>query len=233
MTAVTKAMSLESEDALWREYKRTRSEATRNILIERYMPRTIAIASKLSKSLSRSLDIGDLIHDGVLGLIDAINAYDIERGVQFSSFMYKRIKGAILDNIRHLDWVPRTLRIGQGQYEAKLDFAYQQTGDIQIAEYKMGPDVKNPFIPKIYNLETELNAAEHDDNVTRSDTKEYILNKLDRREKLIIILRYYEGLSTNEIGKVLDCSSSRVSQILRSILARLKKIKNLAELVLE
>ncbi|HUU43905.1 MAG TPA: sigma-70 family RNA polymerase sigma factor, partial [Planctomycetota bacterium] len=92
---------------LWATYKSEKSQKVRNLLIENYLPLVKAVAERLHSKMPKEVDLDDLMSEGVFGLMDAIEAFDMERGVKFETFSNPRIKGAILDKLRSLDWVPR------------------------------------------------------------------------------------------------------------------------------
>ena len=95
---------------MWREFKRTNDEALRNTLIEKYLPLVRYIAERVYSKLPQNIQVDDLESAGVLGLMDAVRGYDPERGVKFETYCTTRIRGAILDELRSLDWVPRIVR---------------------------------------------------------------------------------------------------------------------------
>src|ERR1041385_968384 len=95
---------------VWREFKRTGEERLRNILIERYLPLVRYIAERLLAKLPQNIDVDDLTSAGIFGLMDAVKGFDINRGLKFETYCTTRIRGAILDELRSLDWVPRIVR---------------------------------------------------------------------------------------------------------------------------
>lgn len=98
------------EAALWKEYKKTRSTEIRNKLIRQYMPLVKWVAGRISTGMPESVEFEDLVSFGQFGLLDAINKFDIDKGVKFKTYAATRIRGAIFDELRELDWVPRSVR---------------------------------------------------------------------------------------------------------------------------
>ncbi len=241
---------------LWRDYgvaKSTKSptlETLRNALIETYLHVVRYAAERARAKLPAEVDVDDLFQAGLFGLMDAINGYDIDRGVRFETFADRRIHGAIMDQLRSLDWVPRLVRMRTAKLErAKKDF--QSTNgrsasddELQVAlgvdaeEYEK---VKRDAAPVgVTSLNRQWGDGDsgkestHADviedtrhanpfaGVESSDLMELFTRGLSRAESLIVILYYYEEMTMKEIGLTLDLSESRVSQMHSSILQRLK-----------
>lgn len=235
---------------VWIEYKKTRSEALRNILMENYLHLVRYNAERIHVKLPGEVELDDLMSSGIFGLMDAIAAFDLERGVKFETYCAPRIRGAILDELRSMDWVPRLVR----SRSHKLDGASKQletelgrtpTGEelarrlkVPMAEYeKMAKDASAVGLVSLSRkwFETDSNkdvreidvledkrGADPVREIQRKDLKELITKGLSRAERLIIILYYFEEMTMKEIGATLDLSESRVSQMHSSILARLK-----------
>src|SRR5512147_1473202 len=108
--------------ALWTEYKRTRERALRNRLMENYLPLVRYTAERIAAKLPSEVDTEDLVSAGLFGLLDAIEAFDLDRGVKFETYCSPRIRGAILDELRSMDWVPRLVR----NRSQKIDGASKQ-----------------------------------------------------------------------------------------------------------
>jgi RNA polymerase sigma factor FliA len=235
---------------LWRVFKRNPTEQLRNELMERYLPLLRYIAERISIKLPKNVEVDDLSSAGIFGLMDAIGGFDPERGVKFETYCTTRIRGAILDELRNLDWVPRLVRSKANQLERTISQLETQLGrppeDAEIAE-KLG------VTPEEYvELEREASAASivslnkswggdgdddedmprmdivHDKKVDdpserlqRDEIKNLITHSLTKTEKLIVILYYYEELTMKEIGVILGLSESRVCQIHSKIIVRL------------
>ena len=242
----TKQMS-----ALWRDYRRTRSDELRNVLLTHFMPTVKYSAERLFAKLPDEVELDDLISAGTFGLMNAIEAFEPERGVKFETYCAPRIRGAILDELRAMDWVPRLVRSRAHKLESTrraLEAEYGRTPEhTEIAE-RLGVSTKEfrkiirdahavsqiSFNRKRYDSDgsrqiEELNLLSNPkscDPVTqahRRDIKSIITKGFSRAEVLIITLYYYEGMTMKEIGATLDLSESRVSQIHSSILDRLKE----------
>jgi len=235
---------------LWADYKKSRSEPLRNMLMENYLHLVRYNAERIHVKLPDEVELDDLMSAGVFGLMDAIAAFDVERGVKFETYCAPRIRGAILDELRSMDWVPRLVR----SRAHKLDAASRQlevemgrcpTNEeiarrlhVSMEEFdKMNKDASAVGLVSLSRkwFETDSNKDVREIDVLedkrgsnpvreiqRKDLKELVTKGLSRAERLIIILYYFEEMTMKEIGTTLDLSESRVSQMHSSILARLK-----------
>jgi RNA polymerase sigma factor FliA len=235
---------------VWVLYQSGATDELRNFLIEKFLHLVRYNAERIYQRLPDEVDLEDLMSAGLFGLMDAIDAYDLERGVKFETYCAPRIRGAILDELRSMDWVPRLVR----HRTSKVDSAKQQiqmelgrkATDKEIAN-KLEVD-KSEFIKykrdssavavtsitrKCYQSEgsrelreIDVIKDEHQSSpvklIQRQDLKDLMTKGLTRAERLIVVLYYYEGMTMKEIGTTLDLSESRVSQMHSSILARLK-----------
>ncbi|WP_146403179.1 FliA/WhiG family RNA polymerase sigma factor [Pseudobythopirellula maris] len=236
---------------LFKQYKADPgNKSLRNRLVENYIPLVKYNGERIWNRLPDGVELDDLISAGVFGLMDAINAFDLERGVKFETYCVPRIRGAMLDELRSMDWVPRLVRSkasklneGVKQLETKLG---RSPTEIELAE-KMEMSV-----PELEKMIREANAVglislnkkwyETDSykdvreidiledkkgedptrRVQKSDLMRLVTKGLNRNERLIIILYYYEELTMKEIGATLDLSESRVSQMHSAIVQRLQ-----------
>ncbi|MBL4575804.1 MAG: FliA/WhiG family RNA polymerase sigma factor [Opitutaceae bacterium] len=235
---------------VWSEYKKTGSEEIRNYLMENYLHLVKYNAERIYSKLPDEVDIDDLMSAGIFGLMDAIDAFDLDRGVKFETYCAPRIRGAILDELRSMDWVPRLVRsrssiVEQARRSLLMELGRKPTDD-ELCE-KMGVDQdeyakirKDAGAVGVVSLsrkwfETDSNKDVREIDVLKDakqanpfkvvqkrDLKELITKGLSRAERLIVILYYYEEMTMKEIGVTLDLSESRVSQMHSSILARLK-----------
>jgi RNA polymerase sigma factor for flagellar operon FliA len=235
---------------VWIEYKKTRTEELRNILMENYLHLVRYNAERIHIKLPDEVELDDLMSAGIFGLMDAIAAFDLDRGVKFETYCAPRIRGAILDELRSMDWVPRLVR----SRSAKMDTAGKQletelgrapTNEelasrlgVPMSEFdKMAKDSSAVGVVSLnrkwYETDSNKDVREIDvledkrgrdpvREIHRKDLKELITKGLSRAERLIIILYYFEEMTMKEIGATLDLSESRVSQMHSSILARLK-----------
>jgi RNA polymerase sigma factor for flagellar operon FliA len=218
--------------------------------MEKYLPLVRYNAERIYARLPDEVDIEDLMSAGVFGLMDAIDAFDLERQVKFETYCAPRIRGAILDELRSMDWVPRLVRHRTAKVEGARLRAEMETGnqptDQEIAN-RLG--VQGEEFDKLKRDSTavatrsltqrcfpsdgsrdvrEIDVIRDESQVNplgeiqRRDLRELITKGLSRAERLIVILYYYEGMTMKEIGATLDLSESRVSQMHSSILMRLK-----------
>jgi len=236
--------------SVWNQYKSEPTEAVRNQLMENYLPLVKYNAERIHTKLPDEVDVDDLMSAGIFGLMDAIDAFDLERGVKFETYCAPRIRGAILDELRSMDWVPRLVRsrsskVEQARARLKKQLGRTPTED-EIAN-EMGisqEDFKRvrsdssavgvvSLSRKWFETDSNKDVREIDvledarqtnplTRVQRRDLKELITKGLSRAERLIVVLYYYEQMTMKEIGVTLDLSESRVSQMHSSILARLK-----------
>lgn len=235
---------------LWKKYKKERSEALRNFLMEKYLHLVRFNAERIHTRLPDEVDVEDLMSAGLFGLMDAIDSFDLERKVKFETFSANRIRGAILDELRSMDWVPRLVRHRTAKFEQARQQIEMETGraatDHEVGE-RLGlageefDKVKRDssavgtrsLNQRAFSSDggrdvREIDIVKDDSQVNplgdlqRRDMKELITKGLSRAERLIVILYYYENMTMKEIGATLDLSESRVSQMHSSILARLK-----------
>jgi len=236
---------------VWKIYKQDQSNLTlRNKLMERYLSLVRYNAERVWAKLPEGVDLNDLISAGVFGLMDAINAFDLERGVKFETYCVPRIRGAMLDELRTMDWVPRLVRSKASKLEAARKQAEAELGrppaDAEIAK-KMQLSLKEfdklkteasavnlvSLNKKWYETDSYKDVREIDiledikgedptRGIQKRDLMKLVTKGLNRNERLIVILYYYEELTMKEIGNTLGLSESRVSQMHSSIVSRLK-----------
>jgi RNA polymerase sigma factor for flagellar operon FliA len=236
---------------IWKSYKQDQSnQELRNILIERYLPLVRYNAERVWAKLPEGVDLNDLISAGVFGLMDAIDAFDLGRGVKFETYCVPRIRGAMLDELRTMDWVPRLVRSKASKLESARKEAEAEFGR-PPSDTEMASRMRIP-LPEYEKLKSEASAVnlvslnkkwyETDSykdvrevdiledskgedptrGIQKRDLMKLVTKGLNRNERLIIILYYYEELTMKEIGNTLGLSESRVSQMHSSIVARLK-----------
>lgn len=235
---------------LWHQFRSQPSVELRNRLIERYLPLVRYNAERIWARLPDGVDIDDLISAGVFGLMDAIDAFDLNRGVKFETYCVPRIRGAMLDELRTMDWVPRLVRSKASKLEDARKALEAQHGrpptNEELADYiglsleefdKLLQDASAVGLvslnKKWYETDSYKDVREIDiledkksedptRRLQRKDLMKLVTKGLNRNERLIIILYYYEELTMKEIGQTLDLSESRVSQMHSSILQRLQ-----------
>src|SRR3989440_5205194 len=251
-TTATKPSAKNTRDIkeVWIEYKKTRTESLRNILMENYLHLVRYNAERIHVKLPDEVELDDLMSAGIFGLMDAIAAFDLARGVKFETYCAPRIRGAILDELRSMDWVPRLVRsrahkLDHATKQLEVELGRTPTNDelakrlkISMGEFeKMAKDASAVGLVSLSRkwFETDSNkdvreidvledkrGADPVREIQRKDLKELMTKGLSRAERLIIILYYFEEMTMKEIGATLDLSESRVSQMHSSILARLK-----------
>ena len=236
---------------VWTEYKKDQSnQELRNTLMERYLSLVRYNAERVWSKLPDGVDLNDLISAGVFGLMDAIEAFDMGRGVKFETYCVPRIRGAMLDELRTMDWVPRLVRSKASKLEAARKRAEVELGyapeDTDIAKqlqipmdefHKMKAEASAVNLvslnKKWYETDSYKDVREVDiledskgedptNGIQKRDLMRLVTKGLNRNERLIIILYYYEELTMKEIGNTLGLSESRVSQMHSSIVMRLK-----------
>lgn len=235
---------------LWDDYKRTGASQIREKIILEYAPLVKLVAGRLSMYLGYNVEYDDLVSYGVFGLIDAIDKFDTLKDVKFETYASLRIRGAILDQIRKMDWIPRTVRQRQKQIDAAIRELETATGqaptDEQIAE-KLGitndefTDWQSQMkVTGVVSLEEFTEAGSEIPNdrygtshfegpeeaLEKSELKQMLaeaLETLTEKENKVVLLYYYEDLTLKEIANILEVSESRVSQLHTKALQKLQK----------
>ena len=237
---------------LWHQYTTTRDLETREKLLTKYLPLVKYVAGKMMFSLPSCVDYNDLLSAGVMGLIGALERFKPEQGVKFETFVLPRIKGAILDELRTLDWAPRSLRSKARMVEKvseqlekelgrsasndeianKLEMKIEDYGGVQLELSKAsllsldGSRVEdNEQITSMYDLLENAQSDNPHYSLEHIETKKLLIKAiegLNEQEKIVMALYYYEELTLKEIGQVLSITESRVSQIHSKALGGLK-----------
>lgn len=234
----------------WREYKQTHDATLRNRLVEHYLHLVRFAAERLGAKLPDEVDVDDLMSAGIFGLVDSIDAFDPDRGVKFETFCAQRIRGAILDELRSLDWVPRLVRHRAQRLQETMRALEVELGRAPSADEvarRMGLPreeydkiVRDAGAVSLVSLSQKISDADGaremsemdvvpDENgadpvieAQKADIRDLINNGLSRAERLIIVLYYFEQMTMKEIGATLDLSESRVSQMHSAIIERLR-----------
>lgn len=230
---------------LWRDFKETNDESLREQLILHYSPLVKYVAGRVGVGLPSNVDQADLVSYGIFGLMDAIVKFDLERTIKFETYAISRIRGAIIDELRSIDWVPRSVRSKAKNVEraySALAIRLQRTPEEEEVAEEMGIDVE--ALRKIFSEVSFVNVVALDElmhaggdradsttlgeslmdqrvedpvAVFEDEETKYILADsvavLQEREKIVVTLYYYEGLTLSEIGQVLGVSESRACQL--------------------
>ena len=242
-TAVSEEQS--ALEALWRDFKDTKEEGLRERLILHYSPLVKYVAGRVSVGLPATIEQADLVSYGIFGLIDAIEKFDIERQIKFETYAINRIRGAIIDELRAIDWIPRSVRFkareverALGELEGRL---LRPPSDAELAE-ELGVSLddlqetlnqinlvsvvaldelmsvggeKGEAVSLVDTL-ADTKAADPVMSFESEETRHILaqaINHLPERERLVITLYYYEGLTLAQIGQVLGVTESRVCQM--------------------
>lgn len=241
----------EDEDPidLWEAYQANPNDELRNRLVEHYLPIVRYTAERVAVNLPQSVELDDLMSAGLFGMLEAIKSFDLGRGVKFKTYCSWRVRGAILDELRANDWVPRLVRTKASKLEKMIQEAEAQLGrpatDLELAAM-MGMSLKDLdqlmrdasattvcYLSDTAGGDDDEGSARSDlledpgsrdpiDDLQRKDIMEVITKELSLRERLIMILYYFEELTMREIGLALDLSESRVCQLHSRIVSRLK-----------
>jgi RNA polymerase sigma factor FliA len=235
----------------WLQFVETRDPELRNELMEHYLPLARYTADRISAKLPSEVDVDDLISAGIFGLMDAIEAFDLNRGVKFETYCSPRIRGAILDELRTMDWVPRLVRSRAHRLENATKILRAELGRLPTEdELSRKLSVNKAELDKLMRDATAVSQVslsrkffdgdssrdlqeidvledpqvrEPGRELQKDDLRYLMSHALSRLERLILVLYYYEEMTMKEIGATLDLSESRVSQMHSSILYRLRQ----------
>ena len=229
----------EDLDQIWAEYRATGEAGLRNRLVLQYAPLVKYVAGRLRTRMPDSVDPDDLVSDGVLGLMDAIERFEPARGLSFQTFAVPRIRGAIIDGMRSMDFVPRSVRDKLRAVQRAQVLLEERLGrvpeDTEVAR-EIGIPVQqlrdlsrqansNHASLEDFDLADELSSAA-DHQVEQGDVNASLMRVVDQlaeRDQVIIALYYFEGLTLAEIGQVLGVTESRVSQVHRRATTTLRE----------
>jgi RNA polymerase sigma factor for flagellar operon FliA len=239
---------------LWRRLKQQDDEDARDRLIVHYAPLVKYVAGRMSSALPAHVDESDLISYGLIGLIGAVERFDPGRSVKFETYAVSRIKGAIIDELRSLDWVPRSVRARAREIERKASELEHQLHrvptdeelanalDIELEEFHgLINQISNSSIVALDEMWTvsaagsetmslidtlgDRSAGDPANLLDVTELREGLADaiaSLPEREKIVVALYYYDGLTLREIGDVLGVTESRVSQLHTKAILRLK-----------
>ncbi len=230
---------------LWGKYKATGEPSIRERLIIHYSPLVKYVAGRVGVGLPSNVEHADLVSYGIFGLIDAIDKYDLDRAIKFETYAISRIRGAIIDELRSIDWIPRSIRSKAREveraYAALESELHRAPTDPEVAQ-RLGITVSE--LQQIFSKVSYVNVialdellnvgGERGDKLSLIDTLEdtkaedpvqafeseetkfllsQAVNQLPEREKIVVTLYYYEGLTLAEIGRVLGVTESRICQM--------------------
>lgn len=235
---------------VWKTYKKTRDDNLRNILIEHHMPLVRMIAERVLQTLPKSIELDDLTSAGTFGLMDAINGFDLSRGIKFKTYCTTRIRGSILDELRSQDWVPRLVRLKAHKLERATRLLEGQLGrlpnqaelakELGLTMEELQDHQNEASARTIFSLSEKWDDGDDDkemekieiladkkcenpvETIQSRDALDTITRNLTKKERLIILMYYYEGLTMREIGEIMELTESRVCQIHSNVMARLK-----------
>ena len=244
-------MNKVSKEKLWEMYQTKRTPELREQIILEYAPLVKVVAGRLSMYLGYNVEYDDLVSYGIFGLIDAIDKFDMDKEVKFETYASLRIRGAILDQIRKMDWIPRTIR----QKQKKIDTAIREiearcgrsATDEEIAQnlgisneeyvdWQSQMKITNVIslnefleqgseIPNDNNFNRKAQFDEPEAVIERDELKRILagaLELLTEKERKVIVLYYYEDLTLKEISSILEVSESRTSQLHTRALQKMK-----------
>ena len=244
-------MKTVDKEKLWDDYRKNPTPALREQLIIEYAQLVKLVAGRLSMYLGHNVEYEDLVSYGIFGLIDAIDKFNMEKNVKFETYASLRIRGAILDQIRKMDWIPRSLRQKQKKIDTAMAKIESETGkvvtdELLAAELGISIDELSEWqgqmkSSNLISLDEYTEAgpepvmdATHNSHFTQPEelvAKEELktmlvksLDNLTEKERKVIELYYYEDLTLKEISNILDVSESRVSQLHTKGLIKMRKV---------
>jgi len=236
---------------MWEEFRRTGDVEIRNRLVEKYLYIVRYVSDRLQQKLPRSIPRDDIRSAASYGLIRAVENFDHRRGTRFETYCATRVKGAILDELRARDWVPRmirnnTTRMRTACAEMEREMGREPTpGELacrlQVSREKVETMIRESNFISMFTFSRCEEEAQRGDSDERhliyedknseapferiflKDLSDHLMQMLNHREKMVILLYYVEDLSMKEIGKILNISESRVSQIRTNTLTKLRR----------
>ena len=244
---------LDNKERLWIEYNHSKSGVIREQIIIEYVPLVKVVAGRLAIYLGSNVEYDDLVSYGIFGLIDAIDKYDYGKGIKFETYASLRIRGAILDQIRKMDWIPRSVRQKQKAIDAAIkkletmhgnDYTDEDIArELGISEEEYCTWIGQTNVSNIASLDDFLeqgNDVKSSNNMAykRSEPEHVIeeqelkralgeaMESLTEKEHKVVLLYYFEELTLKEISRVMEVSESRVSQLHSKALKKLKGFLN-------
>lgn len=255
------ASVLQRQQELWKKYSETKDPGIKDQLIIEYADLVKYVAGRLSIYFGSNVEYDDLVGYGVFGLIDAIDKFDLTKKVKFETYASLRIRGAIIDSIRELDWAPRSLRkkgkeLEKAYFEVENQLGHSAT-DQEVAD-KLGISTEelNKLLQEVnmsqmisledyleQNHETGFDplSLQRDNNMPEQrmevlELKEILseaIDKLPEKERTVVTLYYYEELTLKEISLIMNVSESRISQLHTKAILRMRgKLERLKSAIL-
>ena len=239
---------------LWAHFKTTGDRAARERLILHYAPLVTMVANRVGAGLPSTVEQADLVSYGMFGLIDAIEKYETDRAVKFETYASARVRGAIIDELRAIDWIPRSVRTKARAVDrayAELEHQlHRAPSEREVADHlEMGVGELRAVFTQLSTVNVAAlddligGASERGDSLTLIDTLEdpdapdpagnveaqetkvllaQAIERLGEREKIVLVLYYYEGMTLAEIGRILGVTESRISQMHTAAMLRLR-----------
>ncbi|WP_025684948.1 FliA/WhiG family RNA polymerase sigma factor [Paenibacillus maysiensis] len=239
-----------NHSGLWEQWKEHGDKEAKKQLIEKYLHIVEYVSGRLAVGLPKNVSKDDLASNGVMGLIDALEKFDYERGLQFETYASWRVRGAILDGLRQGDWVPRSVR----EKAKKIEDAYQHLEQrylrtvsdeemshyLDVSEKEFQNMIQEVAVMSIVSLEDPIREEESETRLsllvdekaknpdhkvnefTLRDALAHGIDKLTEKERIVVSLLYYEDLSLSEIAEVMSLSPSRISQLHSKAILRLR-----------
>ncbi|MCI3918999.1 FliA/WhiG family RNA polymerase sigma factor [Paenibacillus sp. TRM 82003] len=236
--------------SLWKRWKEAGDAEAKSCLIEHYISLVDYVTSRLAIGLPRNVSKDDLTSYGIMGLIDAVEKFDLGRALQFETYASWRIRGSIIDGLRQADWVPRSVR----EKARKIEDAYQKLEQVhlrsvtdqeisaylEVSEQEFHRMLQDVSVASICSLEDPIREEESETRLTLlvderaknpedsvrelflKDSLAKAIERLTEKERTVVSLFYYEELSLSEIAEVMSLSPSRISQLHSKAILRLR-----------
>ena len=243
-----------SVEALWAVFKGTGDLEARERLILHYAPLVTMVAGRVGAGLPSSVEQADLVSYGMFGLIDAIEKYETDRAVKFETYASSRIRGAVIDELRAIDWIPRSVRtkaravdrafatlegelrrppsehevadrLQMGVGDLRAIFTQLSTVNVAALDELLGSGSERGDSLSLLDTLQDRRAADPAASLEVQETRDLLAKAIERlgeREKIVLVLYYYEGMTLAEIGRVLGVTESRISQMHTAAMLRLR-----------
>ncbi len=253
-------MKAADKEKLWEEYQKNKTSQLREQIILEYAPLVKLVAGRLSMYLGYNVEYEDLVSYGIFGLIDAIDKFDLGKDVKFETYASLRIRGTILDHIRKMDWIPRTVRQKQKKIDEAIKQIEMRTGNLAsdeelaeelgISEEELLNWQSQLKVTNIVSLNEYLEQGSEpvmdarrnshfqqpEDRIQEDELKQMLnetMETLTEKERKVILFYYYEELTLKEISNILGVSESRISQLhTKALLKMRKKLGNYMDILI-